>query len=633
MIIAESAVDAETAAWMRGPADEAAVRNGCRFDVLSGAYTVWWIENICRLYEGDQAGEPMVLRGCAECDYELPTLFDWDGEYNGFTGQDICIERAARHVECVAAGHQIDWQYDCTMRVFGWVRWSDHWQQEIRRFRKAMVFISKKNKKSPTLSAWGHYLLSGDGEPGQHVYLGAKDGEQARSNTGAHAVEMMAQSPELSDECTLNKNLMQITHEPSRSTMKPLSSSNVRTQKSKEGLNGSVLVDEVHVVDREFINRISRAGISRRQPLFAEFSTAGDDPDSYGMEEFKRGEQILKGEIEDQEQFVAIYAAPQDLSDADLDADPLKYGRMANPAFGHTVNPEEFLADYKASRESLGNLALFKMYRLNIWQNAASPWLSLAGWDKGKRDFTRESLEGRGCYGGLDLATVCDFTTLCLAFPEDKERMKYLWWFWLPEETARKIQHLVAIRDWEKDPRCKLMLTPGARIDFSYIRNTIRELHGRYKIEELAYDDWNAEQTTQEVSEGVRDAAGTVVEKPTGIPRVDFSQSIKSMNEPSKRFEASVIDGTVEHNGDPIARWMAQNATIKPDCNGNYKPLKPKDGTKKIDAIVAAIMARARASMGYTGSVYATRGLLEIGAEAEHATEEHYSDDINDAWI
>ena len=440
------------------------------------------------------------------------------------------------------------------------------------------------------------YMLAGDGVQGQKVFLAAKDGSQARENCGKHCMEMLSQSPELGEECTLNKNLSRITHESTRSFLQPLSSSNVRTQKSKEGLNGSAFVDEVHIVDREFIQRIDRMGISRPEPIFAEFSTVGDDPDSYGMESWNRAVKVRDGEIEDQELFVAIYAAPQDVTDADLDADPLKYGRMANPSIGHTVDPEELLSDYEKSKESPAKLAVCKMYRFNIWQNAASPWLPMAGWDNGRRAFTNESLYGRQCWAGLDLSSVKDFSALTLAFPEDNDEMRYLWWFWLPEETGRIVHDQIDIRGWEKDPRTNLMLTPGARIDFGYIRSKFRELSRLYDIQELAYDDWNAEQTTSEITDGVRTNSGVMIEPGTGVPRLNFSQSLKEMNEPAKRFEARVIDGKALHNGDPLARWMIGNATIKPDINGNYKPLKPKDGLKKIDGVVTAIMADSRAT-------------------------------------
>lgn len=131
-----------------------------------------------------------------------------------------------------------------------------------------------------------------------------------------------------------------------------------------------------------------------------------------------------------------------------------------------------------------------------------------------------------------------------------------------------------------------------------------RELAKKFDIQELTYDDWNAEQTTQELSEGVTDAKGAVIEQGTGIERVDFSQSLREMNEPTKKFEAAVIDGTMEHNGDELTEWMIRNATIKPDGNGNYKPMKPDHHSlQKIDGVITAIMARERAAISEHFSV------------------------------
>ncbi len=61
---------------------------------------------------------------------------------------------------------------------------------------------------------------------------------------------------------------------------------------------------------------------------------------------------------------------------------------------------------------------------------------------------------------------------------------------------------------------------------------------------------------------------------------------------------------------------MAGNATVKPDANGNYKPLKPRHGVKKIDGVITAVMAYWRAQAGATNvSVYEreNRGFVELG--------------------
>jgi len=109
-----------------------------------------------------------------------------------------------------------------------------------------------------------------------------------------------------------------------------------------------------------------------------------------------------------------------------------------------------------------------------------------------------------------------------------------------------------------------------------------------------------------------------MIEEGTGVPRLNFSQGIKAFNEPTKRFEAEVIDGKIFHDGNPLATWMAGNATIKPDTNGNYKPLKPKQGSvKKIDGIITAIMSywRATQANGENLTVYEreNRGFITIG--------------------
>src|SRR5687768_9104654 len=124
MTAAEPTIDATTAAWVRNRSDELAAANGCRFDPERGAYTVFWVERYCKLYEGVQ-GAPLVLRGCHQCgDYGLPPATDFEDWEDG---KASALDRADRYAACVAAGHPVDWQYECVMRLFGWVRWSEKW--------------------------------------------------------------------------------------------------------------------------------------------------------------------------------------------------------------------------------------------------------------------------------------------------------------------------------------------------------------------------------------------------------------------------------------------------------------------------------------------------------------------------
>lgn len=331
--------------WVFNASDELAARAGYRFAPERGLFVVDWIQENCRLYEGEHAGKAMMVR---------------------------------------------NWRLDLVMRLFSWVGWSDLWQREVRRFTEGDVFVAKKNGKSPTLAAIGLYLLCGDGEPGQKVYLCAKDGNQARTIAGEHTVRMVEKSPALREVCGINKSTYRVTHHPTASWMAPQSSSNERTQKSKEGLNGSVLVDELHVVDADYMNIIMGAGISRSEPLCPlGFSTAGSDPDAYGAMRFKKGAQIERGEIANEGThgyFCVAYAAPQKLTWQELARDPVKWGKMANPAWGELIDPQEFMRSFAKAGEREKDRRTFMMYRLNIWQNATSPWLDPGEWNACRRE-------------------------------------------------------------------------------------------------------------------------------------------------------------------------------------------------------------------------------------------------------
>lgn len=537
---------------------------------------MFWVERFCKLYEGEgYAGNPLILHGCKECDHKhlhaLP-------EFN----EEAAQERAALFAECVAAGHKIDWQYECFMRIFGWVRHSEKWAREVRRFKQSTIFVPKKSKKSPSLAALGLYLLAGDGEPGQKVFLAAKDGEQARTNAGKHAVEMWMQSDELKAECTLNRNVLQITHEPSRSIMRPLSSSNSRTQQSKEGLNGSVLIDETHVVDRAFVDIISRAGISRSESLMAEFSTAGNNPDSYGKERFDKALDIMAGRLTDEEFFAAVYAAPQDVTDEQLENDFDQYAADANPALGHTIELAEMRRDYQRSKDKIENLANFKMYRLNVWQHSSNPWLRPSDWAACAGTFSESDLLGLPCYGGLDLSLRWDLSAFVLLFPwgdEDPPKFRLWAYLFLPQESARKTKDKASWFEWEA--RKNLRLTDGDTTDFPLIRHVINECKDKFDLQCVAYDDRFAETIAQELQDE------------DGITMVDFNQTPQNFFEPMGLFESDVISGRIEHPNNQCLNWQAGNATK----NKKGMLVKPEsDDCKKIDGITAAVMARGMAA-------------------------------------
>lgn len=533
-------IDPVTEKWMRNKADERAYDRGARFNPERGEVVLKFAENCLCLYEGELAGQPFI---------------------------------------------PADWQVEATMRLFGWEVYSERFKRKVRRFTQASIWVPKKNGKSPTIAWWALYLLCADGEQGQKVYLAAKDGQQAREIAGKHAIEMCQSSTLLMRQCTINKSLMQITHERTRSILKPISSSDSKAQKAKEGLNGSILIDETHVVDREFVSRISRAGISRSEPLFCELSTAGDDPESYGKERFDYGQAVNDGKEDNDSLMFLSYAAPQELTDNELAADPAKYGRMANPTMGRIVDEKEYLDDYNTSRRSIALLADFKKYRLNIWQRSANPWLPAGSWEACEEDFSEADLYGMPCYGGLDLARTRDTSALVLIFPMGDGTFRVLCYHWLPKARADELRGDVKYLEWAAQNWIEL--TPGDVCDYAFIRERINDIRSKYQLEKLAFDGTYAEQMMQRLA--MEDGMALDSQE-------KFGQTIMNFAGPTAMFERFVVERKVRHNGNPILTWQMGNVMIKTDVNQNLRPIKQKYGDKRtIDGSVAAIMALAMA--------------------------------------
>lgn len=577
--------DKITTDWIRNRSDELAAENGCWFDVEAGAFAVWWIERLCRLYEGHHAGEPVRLYGCLECQRELEIPDDYDPEQ--------AIKRAEQYIQCRKAGHQVGWQYECTMRMFGWQKHSEFFGRAVRRFSKASIYIAKKNAKSPTLAAWGMFLLIGDGEPGQKCFSCAKDGKQAREISHKHAEEMIRQSPELMEVCKINKSTGAITHEPERSIWRVVSGDN---QKSQEGINGSVLIDETHVVDRRLVKIISRAGISRPEPFHIEVSTAGNDPDSYGKERFDYGRQVESGAIEDQSLFFAGYFAPQDLTAEQLEEDPVYYGKLANPMWGVTIREEEYLDDYHRSKHSISELAQFMMYRLDVWQKTSNPWLKSSDWNRCYEDYTPESLYGQECWLGADLSKTRDMSAVVLVFRGDNDgEFRCLPFFWMTEAYAQQYKDKATFLEWAAAGH--LYLTSGDVIDYGAIQGKIRELAEDYAIQEFIYDNTYAEMLFQDLSQG-RFEGNVEVIPALGIERYEFTQGIASYAGPSDEFEGLVREGKLHHANHPVLSWQAGHVNVKRDAGGRVMPQKPAPNDyRKIDGIQALIMALSRAML------------------------------------
>ena len=213
-----------------------------------------------------------------------------------------------------------------------------------------------------------------------------------------------------------------------------------------------------------------------------------------------------------------------------------------------------------------------------------------------------DSLHGRECYGGLDLSSTTDITAFVLVFPPRTEDEKYILlpFFWLPKDTLelRCRRDHVLYDVWELQGY--IQTTEGNVLHYGFIEKFIEELGEKYHIKEIAFDRWNATQMVQNL-----EAMGLIV--------VPFGQGYKDMSPPSKELYKLLMEGNINHGGNPVLKWMAQNVVMRQDPAGNIKPDKEKS-VERIDGIVASIMAidRSIRNKGDDASVYDNRGILFV---------------------
>lgn len=482
-----------------------------------------------------------------------------------------------------------EWQNKIIRPVFGWKR-----PDGTRKYRWAYIEVPRKNGKSSLAAGIALCLLYTDDEPGAEIYSAAADRDQAAIVFDT-ARPMVEESPPLMVRSEVYKRSIVV---PSTRSVYRVLSADAYT---KHGLNAhGVIVDELHAQpNRELFDVLTTSTGARRQPLVVMITTAGYDRESVCWEQHEYARQILEGVIEDPSYFAFIAAADED----DDWLDP-KIWEKANPSLGVTVKREYLEAEARRAKLVPAYQNTFRRLHLNQWTQQETRWLPLEAWDLCSAAVDAKELEGRECYGGLDLASAVDIAAFELVFPsldEEEEPHQTLSFFWIPKESMieRARKDRVPYDAWVQQGL--ITATEGNVIDYGFIVRDIVKLGEIFNIKEIAFDRWGAFQVSQQL-EGA------------GFTMVAFGQGYASMSSPTKELLRLVINVAIAHGGNPVLRWMADNVMVSQDPAGNIKPNRQKS-REKIDGIVALIMGLDRAlrhGMIRSGSVYEERGLLSL---------------------
>lgn len=473
-----------------------------------------------------------------------------------------------RHYKGEWAGQRIVLQPHQRFRLgslFGWI----DLRTNLRRFRTHYNELPRKSGKSLEAAVVALYATFFDGEAGAEGYVIATKREQAL--IVYNDARQLTESSGL--RARLEVYVANLHRRETAAKLQPLGAD----RDSTDGLNPHVvIIDEAHAMkSRRLIDVMETALGARRQPILFWITTAGSNLVSPCGDQHLYATKILEQVVPDESFFAFIAHA-----DAGDDWRLESTHRKANPSFGVSVSPAEMAALALKAIHIPAAAAAFRQKNLNEWVNADAPWLSLDGWRKGQTTWTAAELAGRRCYVGIDLSSKIDLTAVVAAFPPEQpgERWRLLPWCLTPAETLEDRAHRDRAPYLEWVQQKFLYTNPGNRIDQALVRERVAELRSRYDVQGIAIDPWNAGNLQHEL-EG------------DGCKVIAVDQTMKQMSQPSKEWEADVLDGLIDAGGHPLFAWCISNVVVDRDGKDNIFPIK-KRSRGRIDPVIAALLAR-----------------------------------------
>lgn len=467
-----------------------------------------------------------------------------------------------------------DWQeHEIIRPLFGEVIWSHDWERYVRRYVVAGIIVSRKSGKSELAAGITLYLLIGDDEEAAEVYGAAKTTKQA-GKVWAPAKRMKELSPVLNKRLEVNKFSRRIFDERTASFYEVIAAD----AEAELGHNphGFVLDEVLSQPDDSLWNSLRTAAGARVQPLFVVLSTETDRPMSFGADMIDEFERIQNDPARNPRWFAFVRKTP-------MDADPWDEANWyhANPALGRFLSIESLQQEALEAKNDSTKENSFRQFRLNQRVQQKTRWMQLHLYDASAGMVDEDALAGRRCFGGLDLASVSDLTSLCWLFPSD-DRLDVIWRHFVPEDIVPTLDKHTAGKFslWAKEGF--ITITEGNVVDYDELHAQMSRDGRKFAIQALGIDRFNSVGTTNWMEKN--------------MPRVkvhEVGQGFVGMSTPMKEIMRRVKLSQFVHGANPVARWCFDSVEVIQDAAENIKPVKPdrQSAGTRIDAVVSAANA------------------------------------------
>lgn len=477
-----------------------------------------------------------------------------------------------------------DWQKFFIANLLG-LKYKD---TNLRKYQKVYFSLARKQGKSSLIAILSLYFLMLDDEANAEVVVVANSIEQARINlniTTSFATQIDKRHKHIIPQFS------RIKYKDNRLQIR------AADHKLLDGLNTSVaIIDEMAYSNKEVADVLLSGQVSRKQPLFIQIGTTGNDLTKYMYEQYLLYKKMLNSEVPlDDRLLLIIY----ELDDEDLVGDKwqkdLSLLRKSNPNLGISVSEGFLCQQIETTKLDSANRNSVLIKHFNRWiDNTTISGDSEKYIDddivlKNMEDVDLSDFKDCWAFASVDLSSVSDLNVFTILIPKDGYYY-FKNFFFLPEENHNVKEVKSQLNVWNQNGY--INLTKGNCLDSDAIVDKIKEVVDGYGINiiELHLDVYNSTSFQLKLSE----------EKPE-IPIIPFSQSFLNFNKATKELKMLLLREQCRIDKNSVARWNFHNAVLKETNNGNVKCMKLNDNkSNKIDSVISMQMALG----GYLSSNY-----------------------------